>query len=74
MDMRADDTDVDRRTHPYLTLRRPKVGCTSGMSGICQVPVMGMPVMHYGDMMHYGDGVDGAPTGIDVPRCVVRPI
>jgi hypothetical protein len=22
----------------------------------------------------YGDGVDGAPTGIDVPRCVVRPI
>ena len=26
------------------TLRRPNVGCTSGIGGICQVPVIGMPV------------------------------
>ena len=28
----------------HLTLRLPNVGCTSGIGGICQVPVIGMPV------------------------------
>ncbi len=32
------------RARSYRTLRRPKVGCTSGMGGICQVPMTGMLV------------------------------
>ncbi len=34
----------DRLDWVHLTLRLPNVGCTSGIGGICQVPVIGMPV------------------------------